>query len=233
MARSLGGVAFAVALLAAVSAAAETVDVELVLLVDVSSSVTEEEYALQKSGHAEAFRNPALHRAIASGWYGRIAVTYVEWDTAQTQVVGWRRIASPAEADAFADALMAAPRHAGPPTTSIAGALRFAPSLFADNGFEGLRRIIDISGDGADNTGGATPVARDQALSEGVTAINGIVIPNEVGVEEFYQANVVGGGGAFLMVAKDFSAFREAILDKLVREVAALPSPRRIAHAAE
>ncbi len=218
--------------LAGTAAQAEQVDVELVLLVDVSGSINDQEHLLQKQGHADAFRDPGLHRAVAGGWLGRIAATYVEWDGSQTQVVGWHRLESPADAHRFADAILKAPRHAGLPTTSIAKALAYAPGLFGDNGFQGIRRVIDISGDGAENTGGEPRVSRELALASGVTTINGIVIPNEVGVEDYYETNVIGGGGSFLVIAEDFTAFQQAILDKLIREIAGTPSPPRLVHRA-
>lgn len=224
--RSFAALACAAILAGApLAARAETVDVELVLLVDVSGSVSSQEYAIQKKGHADAFRDPAVHRAIKSGWLGRIAVTYVEWDTGQTQVVPWRLIASAEDALAFADAVEAAPRHAGAPTTAVASALAIAPRLLRDSGYDSLRSIVDISGDGAENAGGRPEWERERVLSAGITAINGIVIPNEVGVEDFYMSNVIGGGGAFLMVVRDPRSYKEALLEKLIREIAGLDGP--------
>lgn len=216
-------------LFAATPTRAESVDVELVLMIDVSSSISEEEYELQKTGHVAAFRDPELHHAIRNGWLGRIAVTYVEWDTGQKQVVPWTQVASAADAMAFADAIEQAPRHTGAPATALASALSMAQRLLGDNGFDGMRRVIDISGDGTDNAGGLPLIQRQRALSAGIT-INGIVIPNEMGVEAYYEHNVIGGSGAFLIVVEEPASYQDAIRTKLVREIAMhTAAPARLA----
>lgn len=212
--------AMLVAVLAAAPARAEIpVDMELVLLVDVSASIDEAEYALQKAGYAKAFRSADLTGAVRAGVNGSIAVTYVEWDKQPRQVVGWQVVDGPDAATRFADAMAAAPRHATQGSTGLASALAAATSLF-DNGFDGLRRVIDVSGDGAENTGADVAAARDAALASGVSAINGIVVTTEAPPREFYYSDVIGGGRSFLLVTDDFLDFEDAIRRKLVLEIA-------------
>ncbi|MEW5727937.1 MAG: DUF1194 domain-containing protein [Pseudomonadota bacterium] len=196
------------------------VDVELVLLADVSASIDDDEYALQKAGYAKAFRSPDLLEAIRSGINGRIAVTYVEWDKQPRQIVGWSLVDGPDSAARFADGIMAAERHATLGSTGVASALAAAAALL-DNGYDGLRRVVDVSGDGAENTGADAAAARDAALGGGVSAINGIVVGTEAAPREFYYADVVGGGRSFLMVTDDYRDFEDAIRRKLVLEIAA------------
>lgn len=219
------GLAFLVAAMPALAEDApsddQIVDVELVLLVDVSASIDDEQYALQKQGYVRAFQGGDMVEAIRRGLHGRIAVTYVEWDRSPRQMTGWHLIEDEATSRRFAEAIAAATRHKTGGTTGIATAILATPALFAANTYQGLRRIVDISGDGAENTGADAAAARDTALAAGVSAINGIVVSDKDGPREFYQEDVIGGGRSFLLVARDFSEFEDAIRRKLVMEIAA------------
>ena len=230
--------------LAAASAAAVPVDLELVLAVDVSGSIDEEDARLQRDGYVAAIVDPRVVAAIHSGILGRIAVTYFEWAGAgwQEPVVSWRLIHDRASAGAFAAELDRMPINVGP-WTSISSAIDYAVPLFADNGFEGTRRVIDLSGDGPNNTGRMAPAARDEAVARGVV-INGLPIVNErfniswasiPNLGLYFRNCVIGGPGAFVVVADDFRAFAKAIRRKLILEIAglfpgrgALPAPRRM-----
>jgi hypothetical protein len=224
--------AFAAALVAACllftspSARADDVDLALVLAIDVSGSVTADRWTLQRRGYARAFRSPDVAGAIASGRHGAIAVTVVTWSSAdmQRQMTRWTVIDGPDAAAAFAAEIEGLPRvFAG--STSISGAIDFA--LRTLDGFAGRpdRRVIDVSGDGANNSGELCKPARDRAVARGVT-INGLPIEaDEPGIERFYREHVIGGADAFVVVAADYDAFAEAILAKLVREIAAVPPP--------
>jgi hypothetical protein len=226
--------------------ATESVDLELVLAVDISGSIDPEEARLQRQGYVAAFRHPDVKKAIASGYNGKIAVTYFEWAGAgwQRPVVGWTTIASAAEADGFADRLAAAPVGTGP-YTSLSGAIEFAVPLFERSGVKGVRRIIDISGDGENNSGPPVEPVRDAAVAMGFT-INGLPIvndrPTRIGgmlplphLDRYYEKCVIGGRGAFLIVANDFASFADAIRRKLILEIADLapaPGETRAAQAA-
>ncbi len=201
------------------------VDIALVLAVDVSLSVDTEEFALQRAGYAAAFRNQRVVDAIAAGTVGAIAVTYMQWSGAreQQQIVGWQLINDRASAARFAAALAAADRIVVSGSTSVSGAIDAASRLLRQSGYAAERRIIDISGDGSNNSGRLPNFARDEAVALGIT-INGLaILKNEPQLDVYYQANVVGGRGAFVLTAGDFDDFAEAILAKLIREVAALP----------
>lgn len=215
------------------------VDLELILAVDISGSVDEEEARLQRQGYVVAIADPEIVRAIISGMLGRIAVTYFEWagDTWQVPVLDWTLINSPQTAQAFADKLAAAPLGAGP-WTSISDAIRTATPMFDVNQFEGTRRIIDISGDGPNNTGGLVEPERDLAVANRIT-INGLPIINDrfnisrapmPNLDLYYRNCVIGGPGAFLVVAHGFKSFAQAIRRKLILEIAGLSpdSPDRI-----
>ena len=215
------------------------VDLELILAVDVSGSVDEEEAQLQRQGYVAAIADPEIVRAITSGMLGRIAVTYFEWagDTWPVPVLPWTLIDSPQTAQAFAANLAAAPLGAGP-WTSISNAIRTATSMFDVNQFEGTRRIIDISGDGPNNTGGLVEPERDLAVANRIT-INGLPIINDrfnfsrapmPNLDLYYRHCVIGGPGAFLVVAHGFKSFAQAIRRKLILEIADLSpgTPDRI-----
>ena len=212
----------------AASSLAETpVALELVLAIDTSTSVDSAEYALQTQGLASAFRHPGVVRAIESQGPDGIAVSIVHWSGQGRQRIslGWTLLKSAADAGRFADRISASPRLLRG-FTDIAGAIRFAGRLIAQNSLAGRRRVIDVSGDGSSNSG-RTSAARDDALAAGIT-INGLVIHNEeydlgelakINLVDHYRENVIGGPGAFLMIAKDFDDFRTAIRKKLVREI--------------
>jgi hypothetical protein len=218
------------------AAQANSVDLELVLAVDVSRSMDIAEQELQRDGYAAAFRHPDVLAAIASGPLGRIAVTYVEWagPNLQTVLVPWTIVAGPDDALAFSDEIAATEmlRERG---TSISGGLEFAMGLFADNGVEGLRRAIDVSGDGPNNTGLPVVRMRDQVVAAGIT-INGLPImlgrAGWFGIDDldvYYEDCVIGGPGAFIVTVDDTAQFPAAIRRKLVLEIAgSVPEPRPI-----
>jgi hypothetical protein len=213
--------------------AKEPVDLLLVLAADVSRSVDAPKFQLQREGYAAAFTDPQVLNAIVSGLHGRIAVCFVEWSgsTAQKVVIDWTVINDSESARVFADQLLEAPRSFAE-VTSISGSIDFALKQFARAPYEAKRRTIDVSGDGTNNSGRDVRAARDEAVASGVT-INGLVILTERplawypehthppgGLASYYRNNVVGGVGAFLMVAEDFNSFGRAIIAKLIAEVA-------------
>lgn len=207
--------------LAPAPAAAEPVDLELIIAIDVSSSVDESEYRLQMGGIAAAFRNPAVLDAIRSLGPGGLAVLVVQWsdNRQQAPVSGWRVIRSPTDATVFSRDLRAAPRAIPGGQTSIAGALKFAMEALETNGFESNRQVIDVSGDGRANNGVHPMTLRDQAIELGVT-VNGLAILNEEPfLDDYFEHGVIGGAGAFLMVADDYRDFAASILQKLLREI--------------
>jgi hypothetical protein len=213
-------------LVAAGGARAEpAVDIALVLAVDVSLSIDAEEFALQRAGYAAAFRSKRVVEAITGGTNGAVAVTYMQWSGAreQQQIIGWQLINDNASAARFAEALAEADRVVAPGSTSLSGAIDAAGRLLRQSGYVAERRIIDISGDGSNNSGRLSNFARDEAVAQGIT-INGLaILKNEPQLDSYYQDNVVGGRGAFVLTASDFDDFAEAVLVKLIREVAALP----------
>lgn len=222
----------ALAWLPAVATAQVPVDLELVLAVDVSGSMDPDEQALQRQGYVEAMTHPEVVGAIRSGAFQRIAVTYVEWagPFALSQTVPWTLIEDQGSAEAFAAALAEAPlsRMRG---TSISGALGFASPQFDANAFEGVRRVIDVSGDGANNMGPPVLVAREAALALGIT-VNGLPIAIKAGnswslggdqLVAYYRDCVIGGPGAFVLPVTEPGALLEAIRQKLVLEIAGTP----------
>ncbi|MCB4824445.1 DUF1194 domain-containing protein [Roseicella aerolata] len=235
--RTLLGAALATpALLRATKASANTpVDVELVLAVDVSRSVDPEEQELQFSGYEKAFRDRTLIEGIMGGPVGSIACMMFTWSDwhIQNVVVPWTRLDSPRTAHGFADAIAAAPRRTWL-YTSISGAMDFAAKQFGQ-GFEGTRRVVDISGDGVNNSGRPVAEAREAALSQGIV-LNGLAVldrqPSPFAqtsglppLDEYYRDEVIGGPGAFLVVAEGFAAFETAVRRKIIREIAARPLP--------
>ncbi len=214
-----------------------SVDLQLVLAVDVSGSVDEEEGKLQRMGYVDAFRSPSVLRAIRSGRHKSIAVTYMEWAgfDSQSIVVNWQRIHDEASAEEFASRLAREPIGVGP-YTSISGAIDFALPLFDNNGFTSERRVIDISGDGPNNSGEFVVQARDRAIRAGVT-INGLPIVNDrpspwgrmpmPNLDSYYRKCVIGGRRAFLVVAKDFRTFGHGIRRKLILEIVGRPEKEK------
>lgn len=214
--------------------AAEPVDVELVLAVDVSLSMSPDELAIQRDGYVAALTDERVIDAIASGMHGRIAVTYFEWAGATTQrvVVPWTVIANREDAVSFAARLSARPPSSAR-RTSIANALGFAADLFAESGFSGFKRVIDISGDGPNNQGPPVDMMRDRVIEQGIT-INGLPLMTNGGLtspydvtelDRYYRDCVIGGPGAFLIPVNSWSQFPEAIRRKLVLELAGASSP--------
>ena len=206
------------------------VDLELVLAVDISGSVDEVEARLQREGYIAALRHPHVIQAIQSGPHGRIAVTYVEWagDHYQRTMLDWTLIEGGADAQGFADALAETP-FLSAHWTSLSGAIDYSASLFDSNGFAAVRRVIDVSGDGYNNRGRPVELARDEAVAAGLT-INGLPIVNDrlnpwggrppVDLDLYFERHVIGGPGAFIIVAEDYTAFASAIMSKLLLEIA-------------
>jgi hypothetical protein len=229
--RGLLGAGLALPLVARGTAgrAPDEVDLQLVLAVDTSRSVDAVEFDLQRRGYADALTAPAVLRAIASGEHGRIAVAYVEWSGGEQQqtVAPWTAVGSRTEAGALADAILGAPRaFAG--YTSISGALLHSLMLFRNCPFACERKVVDVSGDGVNNSGRSLGQVRDTVVAAGIT-INGLPIindrPNPYGrvdpkLDEYYQEQVIGGEGSFSIVADSFESFGAAVLSKLIREIA-------------
>jgi hypothetical protein len=238
MRRRLFGLScLAAALLSAFAALAqntgppEEVDVALVLAVDVSYSMDPEELALQRSGYIEAFRSRELQDAIGKGALGKIAVTYVEWAGSGFQYIvrPWKIVDGPAAANAFAEELGEAPTRRGR-RTSISAAIDLSVKLLEEANVTAARRVIDISGDGANNDGRPVTIARDEAGAKGI-AINGLpVMLKQAGyfdienLDIYYKDCVVTGIGAFVIPIREKHQFVEATRTKLVREIAEAPA---------
>lgn len=204
-------------------AQAVNVSVALVLAVDCSFSVSDDRFELQKRGYAAAFRNPQVLNAIRSLGTQSIAVTMFQWTGPLLHVVvaDWTLIKDAAGANAFADTLAAAPRQLFRGGTSISGAIDYARVLLAQSPYKGARRIIDISGDGSNNRGRPVTAARDEAVTDGI-GINGLpILTVEPGLDQYYRDNVIGGPGAFMIPAANYDNFADAILKKLINEIAA------------
>ena len=200
----------------------QSVDLALVLAVDASGSVDRVRFELQKQGYVAAFRHPRVIGAIESGPTQSIAVIMMQWTGPALQVtaVPWTRISDAASANAFADRIAAAPRALFGGGTSISGAIDTAIALLFDNPYRAARRVIDISGDGSNNRGRSVSAARDDAVAKNV-GINGLpILALEPDLDTYYRENVIGGPGAFVIAAKDFETFGEAILKKLIAEIA-------------
>jgi hypothetical protein len=235
MARLVALLSLVLAVIAPAARAAEPVDMLLVLAVDVSRSVTEPKFRLQREGTAAALTDPAVVKAITSGPNRRIAVCLIEWATVgmQTVVVDWTVIDGAAAAHGFGDKLVEAPRSfAG--STAIGGAIDYSVRQLERAPYTSERRVIDISSDGNNNSGRSVNDARDEAVAKGIV-INALVIltpPNESfrpehtnppgGLEKYYQDNVVGGPGAFTVVAESHESFGRALTKKLIQEIASL-----------
>ncbi|MEO4000050.1 DUF1194 domain-containing protein [Mesorhizobium sp. CAU 1732] len=229
------GLILAIATVAPQSASAEIVDVELILAVDVSLSMSPDELAIQRDGYAAALTHVQVINAIRDGAHGKISITYVEWAGATVQhvVVPWTIISNLDEARGFAEKLTLHPPKSAR-RTSIAGALAFAGDLFAESPNRGLKRVIDISGDGPNNQGGNVSDARDALTEQGIT-INGLPLMTNGGfssaydvanLDIYYRDCVIGGPGAFMIPVNEWTQFPEAVRRKLVLELAGGPSPR-------
>lgn len=214
--------------------AAEPVDVELVLAVDVSLSMSPMELEIQRRGYAAALTHDRVLQAIADGAYGKVAVTYFEWAGSASHhiIVPWTVIAGKEDAERVAAQLSAQPPNSAR-RTSIAAALEFAADLFAESQYRGLKRVIDISGDGPNNEGPPVETSRDAVAGQGIT-INGLPLMTTGGfasgfdvvdLDRYYADCVIGGPGAFMIPVNDWSQFPEAVRRKLVLELAGPWSP--------
>jgi hypothetical protein len=228
----------------AAGARAEQVDLLLVLAADVSRSIDDGEFNLQRKGYAQAMTDPRVLRAIAGGRHHAIAITFIEWAGApeQNTVVDWTVVRDEEGAGAIAATMLSAQRSfLG--RTSISAAIDFSMERLAAAPAEADKRIIDISGDGTNNSGRAVTEARDQAVAAGIT-INGLAIINTQanpgyafhtqppgGLPKYYEENVIGGAGAFLITVENFDTFADAITRKLVTEIAGSPPPQETASA--
>jgi hypothetical protein len=227
--------AFASALFAASPARTEPVDLLLVLAADVSRSVDSQKFQLQREGYAAALADPRVIDAIQSGRRGRIGLLFLEWSGFGNQkvVIDWTVVDGPKAAQAFGDRLLESPRSFAD-RTSISGGIDAAVAQLARAPFEAQRRTIDVSGDGTNNAGRDVGLARDEALALGI-GINGLVILSDTplpwnpehtnppgGLTKYYRDNVIGGPGSFALEAKDFNSFGEAIVKKMIAEIADL-----------
>ncbi|MCG8543454.1 MAG: DUF1194 domain-containing protein [Alphaproteobacteria bacterium] len=207
----------------------EAVDLELILAVDISGSIDDEEARLQRDGYVAALTHPEVIKAIRGGILGKVAITYMEWagDAYASTIADWNVIEDEDSARAFAETVAQAPIQTAL-WTSISNAIEFALPQFADNGFQGTRRVIDISGDGPNNQGGLVTIRRDKAAAQGIT-INGLPIVNDraspfgwpalPNLDLYYANCVIGGPGAFYVVANTFHDFARAIRKKLILEI--------------
>jgi hypothetical protein len=224
----------------AAALAADQVDLLLVLAADVSRSVDNGKFQLQREGYAAAISDPRVLDAIKSGRVGRIGLTYIEWSGVGSQrvVIDWTTVGDAESAKGFGDRLLEAPRSFAD-RTSISGAIEFAMGHLARAPYESARRTIDVSGDGTNNSGRDVTLVRDEALAQGVT-INGLVILSETplawnpdhtnppgGLDNYYRNYVIGGPGAFVLAAQNFNSFGEAIIKKMIAEVAQAEPPHR------
>lgn len=227
----------------AADAAQPAIDLELVIAADTSSSIDDREAGLEREGVASAFRSPEILRAISSGSLGRIAVLYLDWSGGPNNriIANWRTIHDKASADAFADALLKAPRTYGR-GTSIGGAIEMGASLIESSGLEATRKAIDISGDGPANTGPLVAEARDEVVARGIV-INGLpIMSGDYGtgdwgaypgqLDQYYMHCVIGGQGSFIVPAKGFQEFVAAMRRKLVLEISDAGEPQLIRAAA-
>jgi len=222
--------------LIATTLAAEEVELELVLLADASGSIDPAEIRFQRAGYAAALTDPQVLETIAATAYGRIAVTYVEWAAAGNEdvVVPWTIVDGPAAAEGFAEVLMAAPKRAFG-RNAIGSALLKGKELIETNDIEGWRKVIDFSGDSANNWNGPSIAeARAEVLSAGIV-INGLAIlcpecsgqPQSGDLEREYRERIIGGPGSFVVTADNRESFGEAVIRKLILEISgSTPTPR-------
>src|SRR3984885_14515209 len=235
----LASIVVAAILIPATASAAEDVDLLLVLAVDVSRSIDATKFQLQREGYAAAVADPHVLEAIHTGRTGRIGLTFVEWSGvgAQKVVIDWTTIGDTDSAKGFGDRLLEAPRSFAD-RTSISGAIEFAMGQLDKAPYEAARRTIDVSGDGTNNAGRDVAMLRDEAVAKGIT-INGLVILSDNpmswnpaptnppgGLDNYYRNNVIGGHGAFVMVAQNFNSSGQAIITKMIAEGAQMHEPR-------
>ena len=216
----------ALSLLPAVGpAGAASVDLELILAVDASSSVNYREFSLQMNGLAAAFRDENVIAAIQAGSQGAIVVSVLQWSSPGSHRFspGWTLVRDAASSRAFADTLDDTPRFIKSGGTGISAMLAFAAPQFRDNGFEGTRQVIDVSGDGRDTHGPGMLLSRGSAIAAGIT-INGLpILTDEPDLDRYYNAEVIGGPGAFTVPAASHVDFAGAILAKLIQEIRGRP----------
>jgi hypothetical protein len=229
------------AMATATTARADTpVDLQLVLAVDVSRSIDEVEAELQRRGYIEALTSERVIDAILSGEHRRIAICYTEWAGThyQTVVIDWTMLDSPGAARRFAEKLSEAPR-ASQSWTAVGAALAHAGQRFDNSGFVPKRRVIDVSGDGRTNDGPPAEIVRDKLVAQGIV-INGLPVmmnrtnfgrPPDLMLDKYYEENVIGGPGSFMIVADNFDHFSRAVRTKLVREISNADGPRRLSPA--
>ena len=216
--------------------AAEQVDLLLVLAADVSRSIDDQKFELERRGYAAALSDPRVLQAIAAGPNGRIAIAFVEWAGANSQklLIDWTLVRDGNDTKLFVNRLLEAPRSFAD-RTAIGAGIDFARAQFARSPYASDRRVIDVSGDGTNNSGRDVRAASDDAVGNEVTTINGLVILTDTptpynpehtnppgGLENYYRENVIGGTNAFVMVAENFESFGKSIVAKLIREISAL-----------
>ncbi len=232
MRRALAAIAFVALFCLGGEARSAGVDLEVILAADVSRSIDDGEFELQRKGYAAALTDPRVLAAIRGRSGAAIGVCFIEWSGEEDQqvVVDWSEIRDEEDAGAIAAAILAAPR-SFMGRTSISSAIDFAMAHFAKSKWQAGRRVIDISGDGTNNSGRPVTEARDQAVAAGVT-INGLAIINDKpnlgysahtqppgGLPLYYRQNVIGGPNAFLLVVQDFNSFADAMANKLAKEI--------------
>jgi hypothetical protein len=225
-------------------ARAEDVDLLLALAMDVSRSMDQPKFLLQRQGYAAAIGDPQVLSAIRSGPHQRIAVCFIDWSGPfeQRLVIDWKIIDDPSKAAGFGELILNSPRSFYN-STSIGAGINFAMAQLAKAPFDAERRAIDVSGDGTNNAGRDVTFFRNQAVERGII-VNGIVILTDIqfaqnpqhtnppgGIEKYYRENVIGGPGSFVMVAEDYNSFGRAMVKKLIAEIAGVPPPQRAASA--
>ena len=223
-----------------IARAAEQTDLLLVLAMDVSRSMDQAKFLLQRQGYAAAISNPQVLNAIKSGPHQKIALCFIDWSGPfeQKLMIDWTIIDGFAAASRFGDLVAQAPRSFYN-NTSIGAAINFATAQLARAPFEAERRAIDVSGDGTNNVGPSVQFFRDQAVAKGIL-VNGLVILTDIelapyprhtnppgGIEKYYRENVIGGAGSFVMAAEDYNSFGRAMVKKLIAEIAARPERQR------
>ena len=231
----------ALSVLGTVARAQEQVDLLLVLASDVSRSVDTRKFELQRQGYAAALSNPRVVDAIRSGPHGKIAICFVEWSgaTSLKLVIDWTIVSDAASARKIGDQMLELPRSFAD-RTSISAGLEFSFAQLERSPYKAARRTIDVSGDGTNNSGRDIASVRDEVTAKGVT-VNGLVILSDSplpwnpehtnppgGLGEYYRRNVIGGPGAFVMVAENHDSFGQAIVKKMIAEIAFNPPPRGV-----